>query len=60
MPLWANRIARNELYSEMNVIGMHIVAMRLWLIVCGMVLCCGVCDGDSAFVGHTSTQTQAV
>ena len=33
-------IARNELYSEMNVIGMHIVAMRLWLIVCGMVLCC--------------------
>ena len=48
MPLWANWIARNELYSEMNVIGMHIVAMRLCLIVSGMVLCCGVCDRGSA------------
>ena len=54
IPLWAVRIARNELDSEMNVTGMHMVAVRLWLIVCDMVLCCGVYDGGSAFVGHTS------
>lgn len=32
----------------MSVIGMHIVAMRLWLIVYGMLLCGSVCDRGSA------------